>query len=483
VTSSSANEALLFAADEAERVLTQVGKRKDYYKSKRNVDSVRNGAVGEDEIVQQEVIEAANTLLIVSNDSSAFQNLMMLKKTSHAPQIASLHRAFLVLTTQCLDCVRIVAASEEINETTEKDAHLQALMDPALALARRAHDLGFPFHLPLYQRLMETVAITPAKTATIPDTVLEIAAFVTDTLDAPIDCELFRPSLLALIHGQNFSQVVELMHAMRDRHGVKSFDPKSVFDLYTQTHDVLKKSFVEKNLTWRRDLPEAAVTEMAVLLEPSVLNLSAEIEKQLDEQEDNIKRALNEAVDELADEEAESMMTQFEQDEQEEEESQIEPDPLDKIITAIITKRVTDITAKRLFADMIKHGRVRSKNGSSSILAIPREIHVSVETQELDYWADADSSESSSDDEDRLFTKLAPPNQCHDHLSLPDITRQVVKLNQGSELTFTRRYQELLWMRDAEKYAGDMDKCSTGRYDYTDTEETSDGDDSGDEDY
>jgi len=101
-----------------------------------------------------------------------------------AVHIATIHRAFLSLTSQCLDYCE-----------TEP-----SLYSPALELARRAHEqLRLPFHLPLYQRLMETAA-SSASSSDVVGTVLEIVSFCqTLSPEAVQTAALFRPVITALI--------------------------------------------------------------------------------------------------------------------------------------------------------------------------------------------------------------------------------------------------------------------------------------------
>jgi hypothetical protein len=431
-TTTTATAALLYAAEEADRLLVQSAKHQRYYESKLNGTSsvAVFSAVGQDELIQKEVMEAANTLLIVSNDPALQAMIASGANSEHAQHITVLHRAFLALTTKCLDCIRII-------QPTASTEHVYALLDPALALARRAHDLGLPFHLPLYQRLMEVTAVTIDTTPTTrgPDVILEIASY-TDTLNAfPVAASLFRPALVALIQARKFVETVELMQGMRDRHGLAIVDRQTATDMYVRLHAVTKESFCLRSES-RRDLPESPVTEIVAMLEPSVLLFSIALEKEAKEDEETLNQLLenidDQELDRVYEAEEDNEDEDFDSDDDYDDEDadtmqSSKIDPLDQAVNHIITKRVKDEKAKAVFAELVN---VAAKP------TIPRIITMRVELEsDLEYWADDSDSLSESEEEEVNRRHDSQRNRFH----FPDVKNQGVSTTRVTCRILVRR--------------------------------------------
>ena len=170
-----------------------------------------------DEATIQNAIEAAQALLFVTRLASPLQDAIQQDpKTASVDiqkQIISLHKAFLAVTSWCLDMLN--------NHNTNN----KVLLDMALQLNRRAHQLQLPFHMPLYSRLMTNVAQhydpnnvisnsnpQPRNKPTAADLVLEIAGRVTTMLgpDA-ISSQVFRDPLETLTRRRQFGDVVAIL--------------------------------------------------------------------------------------------------------------------------------------------------------------------------------------------------------------------------------------------------------------------------------
>lgn len=561
-TLSNNNDALLLtAAEEANRLLVHLAKHQKYYESKRNstfsLSSSEAGVVasptGHDEMVQQEVLEAANALLVVSNDLALRTTMNAAAVPSEQAQrhTAILHRTFLALTTKCLDCVRILQASSSsatlstttttvtttatttdaavptTNGTTiveeEEEEHWRAFLDAAMALARRAHELGLPFHLPLYQRLMEvTASTTTTSNATnssslLPERILEIASF-TDTLAATatiataapvVVASLFGPALVALVRNHRWRDAVELLHGMRHRHDIAILDRSTATEMYVhlygawkvKIHTLAVESWPPRYESCGRDWPGAIpAAELVALLVPSVLDFADEMEK---EARGNTE-TLNHMLDSMDEHEIERMMdTMFEAEDDDDDNFDSdddndddyedvvdrdnygwsrETDPCHQAVHAILTSSVNDVQAKAVFTKLVSPGTTKP--------TIPRIISVKVAAKgsesdevDLEYWADDSCSNSESEEEEEETDEDIGPHERRNHLQFPDVTAQVIHLNRGRDLMFTRRYEEIMWMKESE--SENRDRMERIYYSGTRLEDgnSDDSDDDDDDDY
>lgn len=112
-------------------------------------ESVHKREVDEETI--QSALESAQALLFVTRlDMSSPLRDAIRDRHEASPeiqkQISSLHRAFLAVTSWCLDVVTMAQKPDP------------RMLDMGLQVARRAHQLQLPFHMPLYIRLMNAVA-------------------------------------------------------------------------------------------------------------------------------------------------------------------------------------------------------------------------------------------------------------------------------------------------------------------------------------
>jgi hypothetical protein len=481
------DQALVVAAEEANRLLVQSGNHNDKSKAFPLSDSILIDHV---DSIFNAVVDAANKLLLVSEslqEKIGTENLLTNEhQLPFTKYVTVLHRAFLALTTKCLDAIRIT-------ETTPSKERAETLLKLALDLSKRAHRLGLPYHLPLYQRLMEDTALTRAKSNTtdgISTDILDVASH-TESLGSivPLPCAMFRPAILALIANKRFDDVVHLLNGMRDRHGLAVLDRQTASEIYVNLHSVVKGSFCIR-LESRRDLPESSVTEIVAMLEPSILTFSNEWAKETKAKHDKLKHLL-ESLDEF---EMESMISSLNEKESHEEGtddyvsdddadeylddgsnllmlSAKKIDPLDQAVHAIITKRVKNETTKAIFADMVR--------AFSNLSNVPKFVAVATnltneEEENLDFWSDLSSDSDDDDDDDDEETMGHWMNSRRNRL--PDITAQIVTLNHGRSLKFTRSYENMMWMNYGDDDKGADEQNGTPHFEYSEDEDSGDDD-------
>ena len=475
--SSSGPNALFFAAQEASRLSKLAAKE-----NKRGIAFTESSV--------QLALDAASALLIISRPTNALADAILHRSNNNsnttttmnqnAPQIASLHRAFLEITSWCIDLVPYKYEQQQLQVHHQQQQQQDlatidnAVLDRSLTLARRAYDLQLPFHLPLYTRLMEAVA-THRTDDSIASTILDISSWVTATLDAPVDAAFFSHTLTILVRRQQLGQVVELLNGMRMRHNIPHLDPSTTTEVLTLLRDAVRDSLLQGPpsdnsgiATNNSRLSEEDATQIVSLLEPSVIHVLEQRESSeqlrdrltnmLNELENDEMAELLERLAQVEDEESDHDDSDSDDDEEvfdsDEDDNHVEraarTDPIDLVVDSILTKNVTDVKAKRLLSNLIKNSKfggggdtnnkpriqaIEFKDGEDTIHAVKVEI---------------DSDSDLSDDEEDEADELLYSRDKEDLYQFPDVTAQMVELNHGRTLRFTIKFEDVLWARDLE---------------------------------
>jgi hypothetical protein len=441
----------------------------------------------------QQALNAASALLIVSTPTNALADAIR-HRTRHsananAPHIASLHRAFLEITSWCVDLVLVqpqatASATATATTTATETIHLDnnsVLLDRSLTLARRAYDLSLPFHLPLYQRLMEAVA-SHKMDSNIASTILDISSWVSATLNAPVDAVWFSHALTTLVRRQRLGEVVDLLKGMQLRHDIPYLDPTTTTDMLSLLRDAVRESLQNQNTTDNNNnnmcngLNEADATDIVSLLEPSVMHVLEQRESSetlrdrltnlLSELENDEMAELLERLAQVEDDDIDSDHDDDDDDDDvdsdsdhdvdsdeeaydDDEDRMARVDPIDLVVDSILTKKVTDVKAKRLLSDLIKNSK-SGGDGNNKHHHHPRIQTIEFKKDgntirgvklEIDDTDDSDLSDEESDDV--LYSRSKT-----DLYQFPDVTAQLVQLNAGRSLLFTRRFEDILWARD-----------------------------------
>ena len=488
---SSLPKVLFFAAQEADRLSTLAVTK---HKRRGTISALTEAA----NVTQ--ALDAANALLIISRPSNALADAI-LHRTERL-HIASLHRAFIAITSWCVDLIPLIQSDKETTNSTTADV-ASSILDRSLMVARRAYDLHLPFHLPLYQRLMTAVALH--KTDTVASTILDISSWATSTLDAPMDAAFFSRSLTALIRRQRLSDVVDLLVGMRSRHEIVHLDEDITMEVLMHVSNVIRQALEDP----ASSLQEAQATKIVALLELSVLHImetrqASEFIREdrlaslLSSLEDDEMGALLDRIAQAEEEEhdADGIYDDTSDDDSDEEgfssdEDRIEhgrrcPDPLDLAVNSIMTKSMTSDKAKHLLPALIKHAS--SVPGDSNERGHPRIREISFPAGDdmihakLDIDTDSDLTDDDDDFDEMLYSRTK-----EDLYQFPDVTAQMVELNGGRTFRFTRSFEDIIWARDYEDDSyGLFDRIIRSgqhRRDHDDDDSSSSSDDDSDDDH
>jgi hypothetical protein len=448
---------LLYAAQEAERLL-DVASRRQGTPSQNNLSAA---------------INAADALLVVSSPSNSLANGILDQKSSS--QIASLHRAFLELTSWCLDHIELLKESSS-PQVHEQDA---VILEKVLSLARRAHELALPFHLPLYQRLMELFATgkRPASAEESPfsvDLILEVSSWIAATLNAPVDAAIFRPCLCRLIESRRLSCALDLLKGMRVHHSIEHLDLVTITDTLLLLRTVVKEGLASSSPT--NDVYLADASDIVTFLESSIVSIFLSDENALTEDstrepfdENEMDNILDRMLQTISEEEALSYKSDEEEDR----------DPLDLVVHSILTKGIRDVKAKLVVSDLMKYSRA----GPGAAIPTPRinlvgafvdnENQLIYQAVELDFDEDGEDEWLDKSARSEIIYSRANSNE------FPDVTAQVMHLNGGDDVLFTKSFENILWTRDFKEDIGTFDMWMPEAL--SDGETDSDDDDDSDE--
>ena len=428
------SDALSYAAQEAQRLLLLPSRTKP--STTLNNDSAACA------------LDASNNLLLVTQPSSLLVKTILQKRSPS--ETATLHRAFLDISSWCLDHV------EDENLDLEKRA---ALLEVAFALGRRAHELTLPLHIPLYQRLMEALAKGQHTAILGPPVqlILEVSSWVASTLDAPMDARLFRTCLCRLIEDRRLDEANELFTGMRVRHGINSMDFVASVEIL-----VLLRACI-------RDAPQhlpnqlEAASSMTSHLETFVLKpflgkdatpsnmyekLQA-LEKHISpaKMEELLDQLITQAESSLSDDEDDDDLSDWSDDDE------VGRDQLDIAAQRLLAKGVRNWKVRTMLTDLMRkyHAKEAVRMTSPQMQVV--ESFTGGESKNTDYeTVGVDGGEGDTDKSEAVW-RMQPDELIYvrGRRDLPDVTAQFVSANGGQEMLFTREFEEILWFRDFEE--------------------------------
>ncbi len=433
-------DALIFAAQEAERsILTLLRLPKD--SSPTTPEHVHDA---------DETLRAAEKLLAVSRPPTHLMEIIFEQRNS--PQYATLHRVFLQVISRLLDHTNDTALLE----------YRANLLQSALWMARRVHELDLPLHLPLYQRLMETFATSghlllgdsPARL------VLEVSSW------SPfVTARTFSPSLCRLIESRQLSCAADLLKGMRINYQLERIDLQTTRDILLALQSIVDEITAKQSSTQIDSLSQSIcpddVQDIVASLESFVQYVFQEETALLDQlklmdslDEVQVDTVLKEMLDEL-DDSSPAKLNKI---------SLNGTEDLKKVCQRITTNSmllggVMNTKVRALMSALLDCKRSDSTESKSKKRVQSLGSIVDDQNHQV-YQAYAlidEGSDSEWSDSERtvLPTDMIYARQNVDEF--PDITAQLVALNKGKDIYFTDEYEGFLWVRD---YEEEMDMLS-----------------------
>jgi hypothetical protein len=365
--------------------------------------------------------------------------------------LAQIHFAFLNKTSLCIDGVRRLMQPDapphkESSPSDHVSSHNQSPLDgydvpmailklrwTALNLSQRAHTLGLPFHRPLYESLMEAIALschfllkTDASDSSggLHVMIHQVVACTHTGVAAPpmrsssLDPEddysilpmkiwrppstLFRPALLALIREEAFVETLDLFRFIRDQYGLAVLDLTTTSLIYEAIYEKVSQSF-RLRMRCTGQASDEPITEIIAMLEPSVLVVQEKWDQVRREQEeiynklidamdsdaferfaDNLHQYESKAyndLDELDDGDDNSVNTDesiegsFDDDDDDSEDEHASRLSIGHSIHRMITRRVKNESAKQIMESFVPYS-VLKKYATASTVPKVVTVHV-----------------------------------------------------------------------------------------------------------
>lgn len=369
-----------------------------------------------------DILKAAKSLLEVSTHHGQLKvgiQAISASDVRFRRHVDVLHKAFLSLTSKCLD------------QATLEDPSAIHL---ALKLAERAGKIGLPIHTPLHHRIMETAAQFVPRDLPL---MLDIGSLLIQ--NAP---EVFASALQVLIHKEHFvlaenlfeempiyltrSGVKDVFNAIREAHESADFSVRRVSSLcrLVQHLELSVQRIIIQNYRDRRLKTESQVftdsadspDSMDELVEAIVeYSRSTGIDNINTEDDTEAEYTLDlDVVHTADDDEVSPAFFRFEK---------LREETIDHATLSVLLSRVEDPRVRVFLADMVGYSYHMLSRGM---------MHID-NTSNLEYFADSGSSMTNHGS----TTQPIP-------WKLPDITDQLVRMNGGAELEFTNEYEDIL---------------------------------------
>ena len=406
---SSVPHVLEVASSEARRVISRAPRRS----SSPTVSSS-----------PREAVEAAQAMMALTSPTKSLAEAILANKTS-VEQVACLHKAFLAVTSWCISLVSM--------ETS--------LVDCGLDLARRAHDLSLPLHLPLYRSL--ATAIAKHSDDEVVDAILETANLAVSALHVTLEGSFFSDAILCLVEKKQISQAIELRTAIKDRYDVERLDNKAELEILNAITRDIGISGGGKGL---EDLCAMfSKPDLDQLLSQSWTDSSEELFE-------NYREALREAsfqLDSSSDDEFDSSDDEFDSSDDEFYETKFDDEMMEFDEYERNTERITQETLARLRHIGQKTFAIRKKLSS---------LQGNDETGDIEHdnvAAIAEENESSDEETGDDITKEMVYLRDSRTWILPDVTHQLVQLNGGRKVFYTRDYEWQIFREVIDNYGGD----------------------------
>ena len=221
--------------------------------------------VEDDQFYITEAKEASSIAEILLNSTSDWKTLAAEIEAqgddgvSSSPQVAALHSAFVAVSQWCLN----LAKDEQASKFPENQGFAALILETAIRVARRTHQLSLPLPFPLYQSLAGTVADHPCFTSPLPY-IIEMAKW-TDTAVGPLSANFFSAPLVALARKRRIPDVIALLREMQTVYELQYLEESATQELlYTL------KNEIRAMMQLTSDENEDLLLELILLLEPSI---------------------------------------------------------------------------------------------------------------------------------------------------------------------------------------------------------------------
>lgn len=424
VASASVQSKALEMASREARALSELASRSCSLEEETSDDSAPSTKNATD------AMEAAQTLLAVTSPTKPLVDAINGNHPNSDDQVTSLHRAFLAVTLWCLSLVPADSS----------------LLNLSLDVARRAGILALPLHLPLYEQLAKAVA-QHSRESSCSAMIFEVSRWAGSMLLVPVHASFFNEPLVLLVKRQKIREAIILLNGIMARHDIDSLDYETTMQILEALGDYAD---VEE---------DADAMELFLILNRSVIrDLSMQDPKTSGKAEllddslaapfgnDNSLEEIIELLRHLASDE-------------EDKDGKL-ADMVESILAS--TGSVSDLKAAMVDLIQIFKGKLATRTPPSST-SVAEKDGVSKRVVQINPADGTMESLSFSVDDATDLSSESSDNEVHDLArdmiytrdgslwKLPDVTEQLIELNEGRDVLYTSEYEEKLLRNMAEE--------------------------------
>ena len=424
-------------------------------------------------VVVSKALDAAEELLLATQQTDSLSPIVANhhQHPSEEPpvllQVTILHRAFLTLTQWCLVLATNDRPQQQQQNTDSESSSSppspllllldNPLLEVALKLTARAQELSLPFHLPLYQRLVTTLAehsLDP-----IPN-ILNIAHGAASSFEF-LPVTFFSGALVQLTQRQRLVDVVHLLQAMKTVHHMDLVERDTTKEILVLLKPHFNKGWIDDSAPDPESSPmistvEQDAVQVVLLLESSIWNLlnnNNGADKDNDDtgmlEDATLKEAVGAIirVEEEARQDAAHRQTlrdmlvedPFSDDEDDDDDD--DDDDLDDDEFQNFQDYTPNTSQERAFKDWMQ---AMANGGGELPRNMQIKIHRSGEETIMQVTGmmpeDEDDSDEGEHPHEREMASLIY-TRAHGYRDFPDVAAQVYEANGGLELLYSREFE------------------------------------------
>lgn len=393
-------------------------------------DAAQDIACEDESSPLQAATEAAQNLLLITSPPQPLAESVLSGDDKVKESISKLHRSLLLVTKRC---IAIIPKNPDF------------LIPLAMRLVYRARDLSLPLNLPIYRDLVTMIA---AHSVAIPpgaeEMIVEVSVLAGSALKAPLQASFFSRALSTLVEKNRLREVLLLRQSMMDRHDIEEIDPKAAKDMIVALKENFQRSREHPSFT----VDNADATEI-VLLSYKLLGVQKRHNDALDPLIDvlrnlNIEETNEELDDEFSSDEEDDSYADEDDNYADEDEEDGSEDAMDSEMAFWDNKKETDLGTdlRSYLSQLVKKADDNRAERRGSTL-------VSIQIDEKGNIQKFSSSRPPLDDyEDDEIPKGMAEAMVYSRdakdWKLPDVTEQLMSLNDGEQVRYTHDYEEQL---------------------------------------
>lgn len=367
-------------------------------------------------------MEAAQAVMALTSPTKPLAEAILENK-ANSQQVFCLHKALVAVTSWCVSLV----------------PRHERLLQSAIDLAHRAQDLSLPLNLPLYRSLVTAIAQYSKDEQDAVLTILEIANLATTALNTLLQASFFSDALLAFVQQGQIQQAIMLKQAIRNRFDVVHLDRQATLKILQALEQHVQQHVDNDNDNDDTRFDPAQVRRLFEMLRPSFHTPKSSVIVM----ESLADRMAAEIIDEQTLTDALQHLEDFVYEENDEDDS--DSDEEDDEPQSSVSNLTEFIFTERQVVDSLEEMLKRVES--------PNVLDASSQDDAVDEHTTTSQPDHDETNEEREMTKQMVYLRDSTSWMLPDVTLQLVELNGGRDVFYTRQYEQEILKQVIESHA------------------------------